>query len=543
MKAEYKRDLKDNYLILSALEEKEEDDYSIYMVEKNRIPGLLPLHRSRMDGALLLNYEITGKQPLTGLYERRQLGSADILSILSELGDVLETLQKYLLSPENLVFDPEYIFLEPDGKKLCLCYAPGVKNEASIRSLAEFILRRLDHRDASAVTAGYRFYGKTLEENFSLQSSLKELLLEYQERDKIPAEHLENQEVWNESSGKDRWQAETARYRETGSEEDTRGDEIRTYGENKRSGYDGGVRRGAVSERRVSSGYAAAEYSDALLYEEPQVIHKTRRKNQTVKEESLVQKEAGNTEKGNRGGEKDKKGRTEKDRSTEEGSSERFVDRIFRAVHPAVLLSALFLLAALEILFYLGYLQLTETGGAFFLVLSAELLINSFWKRAKEEKQKQNFERWVDEAEEDEEYQELMQEMYRRPNPAAQPEEIGETRCLSDLKHEEELRLIPVQTSENADPVYGRFPDIIVRRDSVTVGKLRQRCDVVLMTPAISRMHARLEYRQGVYYLKDLNSRNGTFLNGERLMPQEAREIDHGDRVAFADIQYRAVRM
>ncbi len=171
MKAEYKRDLRDNYLILSALEEKEEDDYSIYMVEKNKIPGLLPVHRSRMDGALLLSYEITGKQPLASLYEQKQLGCADILLILSELGEILETLQKYLLSPENLVFDPEYIFLEPDGKKLSLCYAPGVKNEVSIRSLAEFILRRLDHKDAGAVAAGYRFYGKTLEENFSLQSS------------------------------------------------------------------------------------------------------------------------------------------------------------------------------------------------------------------------------------------------------------------------------------------------------------------------------------------------------------------------------------
>ena len=63
------------------------------------------------------------------------------------------------------------------------------------------------------------------------------------------------------------------------------------------------------------------------------------------------------------------------------------------------------------------------------------------------------------------------------------------------------------------------------------------------MAPAISRMHARLEYRQGAYYLKDLNSRNGTFVNGERLMPQEARIVSHGDRVAFADVQYRAVRM
>ena len=74
-----------------------------------------------MDGALLLSYEITGKQPLASLYEQKQLGCADILLILSELGEISETsILKYLLSPENLVFDPEYIFLELDGKS-CLC--------------------------------------------------------------------------------------------------------------------------------------------------------------------------------------------------------------------------------------------------------------------------------------------------------------------------------------------------------------------------------------------------------------------------------------
>ena len=271
MKAEYKRDLRDNYLILSALEEKEEDDYSIYMVEKNKIPGLLPVHRSRMDGALLLSYEITGKQPLASLYEQKQLGCADILLILSELGEILETLQKYLLSPENLVFDPEYIFLEPDGKKLSLCYAPGVKNEVSIRSLAEFILRRLDHKDAGAVAAGYRFYGKTLEENFSLQSSLKELLLEYQNREtsgKVPERYPQNQSAYADER-KDGQQAEISKRREGNKEGNMRYDVLSGYGENTRYGE--------------ASGYAdSSKYSGASLYEEPEVIHKTRRKDRNV---------------------------------------------------------------------------------------------------------------------------------------------------------------------------------------------------------------------------------------------------------------------
>ena len=71
MKAEFKRDLKNNYLVIEGQEEAVGNDYCIPMVEQNRIPGLLPFHRSRTDGKLYLNYEITGKQTVTSLYERR----------------------------------------------------------------------------------------------------------------------------------------------------------------------------------------------------------------------------------------------------------------------------------------------------------------------------------------------------------------------------------------------------------------------------------------------------------------------------------------
>ena len=41
--------------------------------------------------------------------------------------------------------------------------------------------------------------------------------------------------------------------------------------------------------------------------------------------------------------------------------------------------------------------------------------------------------------------------------------------------------------------------------------------------------------------VKDLNSRNGTFCNGERLRPQGQRTIQEGDIIAFAEIEYRRV--
>ncbi|MCD7737310.1 MAG: FHA domain-containing protein [Lachnospiraceae bacterium] len=64
---------------------------------------------------------------------------------------------------------------------------------------------------------------------------------------------------------------------------------------------------------------------------------------------------------------------------------------------------------------------------------------------------------------------------------------------------------------------------------------------MILTSSTVSRMHARLERRENQYYLKDMNSKNGTFVNGRRLMPLEECELKKDDKVAFADIEYRVV--
>ncbi len=67
-------------------------------------------------------------------------------------------------------------------------------------------------------------------------------------------------------------------------------------------------------------------------------------------------------------------------------------------------------------------------------------------------------------------------------------------------------------------------------------------CGLVLRDPEVSRRHARLEAQRGVLYLRDLESRNGTFLNGRRVTsPIEVRvgdEIDVGvTRITVEDLQ------
>jgi pSer/pThr/pTyr-binding forkhead associated (FHA) protein len=50
-----------------------------------------------------------------------------------------------------------------------------------------------------------------------------------------------------------------------------------------------------------------------------------------------------------------------------------------------------------------------------------------------------------------------------------------------------------------------------------------------LRDPEVSRRHARLEAQNGVVFLEDLKSSNGTFLNGRRLT--EPLEIRPGDEI------------
>ncbi len=60
------------------------------------------------------------------------------------------------------------------------------------------------------------------------------------------------------------------------------------------------------------------------------------------------------------------------------------------------------------------------------------------------------------------------------------------------------------------------------------VGRTRE-ADVVLGDPEVSRRHARIESHNGVVYVEDLGSSNGTFLNGRRVT--EAIEVREGDEI------------
>ena len=63
--------------------------------------------------------------------------------------------------------------------------------------------------------------------------------------------------------------------------------------------------------------------------------------------------------------------------------------------------------------------------------------------------------------------------------------------------------------------------------------------DMIPNAPGISRRHAELQDEAGQYVLIDMGSRNGTYVNGKRLLPGAKELIHAGDHICFAAAEYR----
>ena len=81
-----------------------------------------------------------------------------------------------------------------------------------------------------------------------------------------------------------------------------------------------------------------------------------------------------------------------------------------------------------------------------------------------------------------------------------------------------------------------RTPRLVLPAEgSVVVGRSR-RCACVLGDPTVSRRHARIDHSDGAWWLRDLGSMNGTYVNGARIVDDV--EIRPGDEVGFGAAAY-----
>jgi diguanylate cyclase (GGDEF)-like protein len=77
----------------------------------------------------------------------------------------------------------------------------------------------------------------------------------------------------------------------------------------------------------------------------------------------------------------------------------------------------------------------------------------------------------------------------------------------------------------------------VLDKEAVTVGRDREN-DIVLDSDSVSRRHARIEHRDGKFYVSDLDSTNGTYVNDDA-EPIAEVQLRRGDQVKIGDTIFK----
>ncbi len=117
---------------------------------------------------------------------------------------------------------------------------------------------------------------------------------------------------------------------------------------------------------------------------------------------------------------------------------------------------------------------------------------------------------------------------YGRDRELESEEEYGRTMYLEDQR-QEQVRGLYRDNGELAVEI-DRLPFVI--------GKKKEEADYALEDRSVSRIHARILEEDGILYLEDLNSTNGTYKNGLRMQPYEKRRLERDDELRFGMAEY-----
>ena len=454
MRAEYKRDMNHNYLILYGEDEINTDSYQVRMLVGNVIPSLLKCRIQGMDGRFLVYFDITSKQALSVLYEEKKMGVEDLRLIFGGFVKAMEDAAEYLMNPGQFIISPEYIYTDIEKQEIYFCMMPGYEKDIKeqFQFLTEYILPKIDHQDQDAVILGYGVYKRAMEDSFHLEHIKEELY-------------------------KTQGQQGTTT---------TKAEQMKTESE----------------QRQESEDFNPEEEG---FWENEEINQEFVRDGEKSKRLSLPQK-------------------------------------------TGVIVLVAILLCGIAAITLMGYLPYLETGTilGIIIVLVACVMLFVYVSKIKkkpgalrqgreEERDKPKGITGKVPTDQTDQSQNTIKSVVKSTNkPVVKSSQLhadyGETVVLSAGAVSGPASLVSKEPGELAT--------IYINEDLTVIGKLETACDAVISLPTVSRIHAKIRKKEDAYYLTDMNSRNGTAVNGRLLLPDEEYRLEPEDEVDFAQARY-----
>lgn len=540
----YQKDMKKNYMVIEAMDSSQEE-YCIRMIQKNKIPGVLPFEKRRVDQSVFYYYDISGKQNLEILWSKMKLDYKTIYGVISDITNTLFCCYDYLLDGDSFVITPNLIFYDLTKQEYNITYVihhkKDIKNQ--LCELIEYFMNLVDYEDKEAVYFIYQVHGIAKREEFTLQD-LKLLLCNMKENSVDNIKSLEDNEITtvNDSINTDK------RYKEAQANKINIIPDREKYSD--REKYQD--REKHTDREKSHEGFTKTK--TVVPYEGMQRV------NHVVQEEREVLCYPSKT-------------------------------YLFTGLTAVVVIGLIIFVIRSGIL--LNEMKTgTDTGkmAGFFLILVCVIAyaMGRIWDKkqqitryetipskfvSEEEVSSPSFKQNHPSLESDNiistqaEYsnpsktisleaitinqiskkREMMNQIsanskqaidsdYKNLLYVEESEEEGEeelsnpTVLLSEKHHELRPKLVPLDRLQEP-MVLSYFPFV--------VGKHSKHVDYLLNFEVISRYHAKITKEGEQYYLSDLNSTNGTYKNDTILPIYEPQALSHGDIVSFANIKYQ----
>ena len=164
----YERNPTGSYMKIFSNQEENLDEKILL---RRKIPGLLPMEKAYLDGNGQYWYNISGKQSLDTYCSIQNVGIDVIKKIIISICSQMEILEWNLISMGSLLLEPECIFVTNSNQEFIFTSYPGAEHnvEDGFRQLMEYLLTKVDHKDALAVRAAYGVYEKSLEKGMAIR--------------------------------------------------------------------------------------------------------------------------------------------------------------------------------------------------------------------------------------------------------------------------------------------------------------------------------------------------------------------------------------
>lgn len=158
LNTEYIRSLNANYERLLLKQKPEEKRYQYCMISRGGIKGLLPCSLRYIDGDAYLYYDITSRQNVAQLFEKKPMTRQWILDFLWSMRRARQEMSRFLLEERNIVWFPQHIYQDLERKDFYFIYIPYCEENTGFGELMEYLIEHIDYQDEGLVEYLYRAY-------------------------------------------------------------------------------------------------------------------------------------------------------------------------------------------------------------------------------------------------------------------------------------------------------------------------------------------------------------------------------------------------